>query len=142
MAKWLIHSYRPLMLIHDSTLHELTRELKEKRLDPDALDECRQIKLHQNKGNSWACLELQEEERNQMKVIRADANGDFLVKDDPVLAYQIVEMLKNGPEINKPDMRRTPVRYELDPLSDPLPTKEEVEKLLAERKKKVEKKAS
>lgn len=80
MAKWLIHSYRPLMLIHDSTLHELTRELKEKRLDPDALDECRQIKLHQNKGNSWACLELQEEERNQMKVIRADANGDFLVK--------------------------------------------------------------
>lgn len=132
MAKWMIHTYRPHMKIMDVFKHPLTRDLYEKRFDYDAIQNHNATRGHANKINSYACLELDASERKQLVLVEADGLGN-ITTESPVVAFLVAEELKTMGVINKPDMNRTPVQFELNPLSAPLPSEEEIKKLLAEQ---------
>lgn len=134
MPKFMISSYRPFMLLHDSMRHAETKELKERRLDREFMKNHALTDGHKAFMHSWASADFDPVVAKEMEVIRADALGNFTT-EDPMMAYYIVQQLSSCPEVNKPDQNKTPVKYEVNPLSDPIPTKEEYEAMKAKLEK-------
>lgn len=132
MAKWAIQCYRPNMVIMDSMRDPLSKDLKEHSNDRDYIATHRESKDHKRPALSWASLDLTPEEMENMVVARANAEGLFMT-EDPVEAYLIVKELEKALPVNAEDLKKSRVTFKVEPLSDPIPTKEQIDKLLRER---------
>lgn len=136
---WEIESFRPGMKIMDSMRNKEVRELLQAWKDGSIRTDDRAITMAR-KQVAHLSLDYSKEYEDETTVITADENGTF-VTDDPIIAFQIVSLLEKAPPLNHP-LTKKEVRYELGKRNPPMPSKEEVAKILAEKAKEVNKKAS
>lgn len=137
-SKYMISSFRPNMVMHDSMRHAETKELKTRRLDRDFMKNHPMTQGHTAFMHSWACQDFDPEVNKEMEIIRADKNGNFFT-DDPMLAFYIVDQLEKGIEVNMPDQNKTPAKYKISEQSSPLPTRAEYDAYVAAQREKAEK---
>ena len=138
---WVIKSYRPNMKLVDIFRNPVVKALYEMRSSDEILTHprARSMKAYLNVHGS---LDHTEEEVKEMTWAQADQDGDFIV-EDPVLAFAITQELEKCGTINNPfHPLKLPVKWELEKMSAPMPSKEEVAKILEERKEKEKLEAS
>ena len=127
---WAIDSFRPGMIMWDSTRNKHFRELQE-AYENDTIDDHRKALKMAKKQYAANSLDHNEKEMEEMRIAVADETGR-VVTDDPILAFHIYHNLMSGMEINHPLTKRG-VKCEVDKLSPPIPTAAQVEKLLKEK---------
>ena len=138
---WIIKSYRPKMKLVDVFRNPVVKALYDIRTSDDILvhPRARGMKAYLN---IHASLDHTPEELKDMVWAEADEDGDFIT-EDPVLAFAITQELDKCGTLNNPNHPlKPPVKWELEKMSASIPTKEEVDKILKERKEKEELEAS
>ena len=130
---WVIESFRPGMRLIDPSLNKHFRSLKE-AYENDTIEDHPKAKKFGQKQHSAESYNYDDREKEAMVVITADERGRFTT-DDPVLARRLVDMLEAGLPLNHP-VTKIAVKYEIDRYSAPIPTEDEVAKILKEREKK------
>lgn len=127
---WIFHTHRPNMRIYDINRNAMIKTLMA-AVEDDTIHDHPRARRFPAKFAAHLSLDHTPKEMEEMLVAMADEDGDFITKD-PVVANLINKELEKSPEINHP-LTKKAFKFELDKISPPVPTDEEVAKILSKK---------